>query len=39
MSIAPTRSELLAKCPVHGHLPYNDPSKAPPWRRVAMDKE
>jgi hypothetical protein len=34
-SIAPSNAELVAKCPTHGHLPFNDPDKKPPWQRVA----
>jgi hypothetical protein len=25
--LPPTRAELIAKCPLHGHSPYNDLSK------------
>ncbi len=34
----PTRAELIAKCPVHGHAPYNDASKQPPIRRRRLGK-
>ena len=32
----PIREELVAKCPVHGRLPFNDPTKKPSVRRIAM---
>jgi hypothetical protein len=32
----PNRDELVAKCPVHGHLPYNDATKRPPVRRIPL---
>lgn len=31
----PTSAELVAKCPMHGHAPYNDASKKPSVRRIA----
>lgn len=34
----PTREELIAKCPAHGHLPYNDPTKKPTTRRAPTDR-
>jgi hypothetical protein len=34
----PNRQELIAKCPVHGQMPYNDPTKKPPWPRRAYDE-
>lgn len=33
---SPSREELIAKCPVHGHRPYNDPDKRPPFRQRAL---
>ena len=33
--VPPRREELVAKCPVHGHRPYNDPSQKPRYRRIA----
>lgn len=36
--IEPAREELVAKCPVHGHLPYNDPDRSPPFRQLAYDE-
>jgi hypothetical protein len=33
--IEPGREELIAKCPVHGHRPYNDPDRRPPFRQVS----
>jgi hypothetical protein len=36
--IEPTRAELIAKCPTHGHRPYNDPTKSPSIRYVADDR-
>jgi hypothetical protein len=36
--IDPNRAELIAKCPVHGHLPYNDASKPSPRRRPLMPR-
>ncbi len=32
----PTRDELVAKCPVHGHLPFNDSTKKPSVRRAPI---
>ena len=32
----PTQAELIAKCPVHGRLPYNDASKKPTVRRLPL---
>ena len=34
----PARAELVAKCPVHGHRPYNDPDHPPPYRQLAYDE-
>lgn len=36
--IEPAREELVAKCPVHGHRPYNDPDRRPPYRQLAYDE-
>ncbi|HEV2127850.1 MAG TPA: hypothetical protein VGR22_04440 [Thermomicrobiales bacterium] len=33
---SPSPEELIAKCPVHGHRPYNDPDKRPPFRQRAL---
>jgi hypothetical protein len=33
--IEPGREELIAKCPVHDHRPYNDPDRHPPFRQVS----
>jgi hypothetical protein len=30
ISTPPNRAELIAKCPVHGRRPYNDPERTPP---------
>ena len=32
---SPSHEELIAKCPVHGRRPYNDPEKRPPFRQPA----
>jgi hypothetical protein len=34
----PTRQELIAKCPAHGALPYNDATRNPSVRREASDE-
>lgn len=36
--IEPAREELVAKCPVHGKRPYNDPNRLPPYRQLAYDE-
>ncbi len=36
--IEPAREELVAKCPVHGKRPYNDPERLPPYRQLAYDE-
>ena len=36
--IEPAREELIAKCPVHGERPYNDPDRLPPYRQLAYDE-
>ena len=36
---SPTRDELIAKCPVHGHAPYNDATKKPSVRRIADESQ
>jgi hypothetical protein len=36
-AMAPNRSELIAKCPVHGHRPFNDPDVRPPFKQVSGD--
>lgn len=33
----PTREELVAKCPVHGRRPFNDPDREPPFRQIPQD--
>lgn len=33
--VPPNREELMAKCPEHGHLPYNDLTRKPKGRRIA----
>jgi len=35
LTMEPTREELIAKCPVHGHRPYNDPQRGPGFRQVS----
>ena len=37
MSLPPNRAELVAKCPVHGRHPYNDPDRRPPSDWVPDD--
>jgi hypothetical protein len=32
----PNREELIARCPVHGHMPYNDAIKRPRVRRLPL---
>jgi hypothetical protein len=39
MDLPPTREELIAKCPTHGHRPYNDPDRRPSWPRTSMSEE
>lgn len=36
--IEPSRAELVAKCPVHGKRPYNDPD-VPQARQLAYDDD
>ena len=36
--IEPAREELIAKCPVHGKRPYNDPDRPPSYRQLAFDE-
>lgn len=33
------RGELIAKCPVHGKRPYNDPDARPQLRQLAYDED
>ncbi len=35
-SLAPSRAELIAKCPTHGKVPYNVPAGGPELRRAPM---
>lgn len=37
-SAKPMRGELIAKCPVHGKRPYNDPDQKPSLRQLAYDE-
>jgi hypothetical protein len=37
LTFEPLHEELVAKCPVHGHRPYNDPTQHPRIRRIAKD--
>jgi hypothetical protein len=30
---------LVAKCPVHGHRPYNDPNRSPLTEWVSADED
>jgi hypothetical protein len=33
----PSRAELIAKCPVHGHRPFNDPDPRPRYTYKPKD--
>lgn len=35
MSLPPDRAELIAKCPVHGRRPYDDPDRRPSSDRLS----
>jgi hypothetical protein len=37
VSLPPSRAELIAKCPVHGHRPYNDPDRVPHEEWISDD--
>jgi hypothetical protein len=39
ISTPPNRAELVAKCPVHGHRPYNDPNRSPLTEWVSADED
>jgi hypothetical protein len=38
ISLPPNRAELVAKCPVHGRRPYNDPDRKPASDWIADDE-
>ncbi|HEV8296566.1 MAG TPA: hypothetical protein VGQ20_04695 [Acidimicrobiales bacterium] len=38
ISTPPNRHELIAKCPVHGRRPYNDPERKPATDWVGDDE-
>lgn len=38
ISTPPNRAELIAKCPVHGRRPYNDPDRKPAVEWISDDE-